>query len=436
MKQKINARVVALSVSAVLITMICITVLYYELFCAQVKKDLRIQTNILAATNIEDLMEKDNITKDKSLRITWISQDGKVLFDNDANPQELKNHMDRPEVQDAFAKGYGESVRKSDTLNMRTFYYAVLLEDGTVLRVATEARSITSVFLFSTPFVFIILVLILLCCILTSHFLTKQLVEPIEVLAENLDNVGFKTPYPELEPFIKRIHEQHDNILSAAKSRQDFTANVSHELKTPITAISGYAEIIENRMVDEEQEIRFAKEIQKHAKRLLSLVNDILELSELEHREDTYHLTEIDLFEVAKERVETFQKIRTDKNVSIYYSGNRCTVLSNKGLLTELIDNLIQNAIRYNVENGSVYVTVSKKEHQSVLTVEDTGIGIPEEDQGRVFERFYRVDKSRSRETGGTGLGLAIVKHIVEIHDGKIALESELGRGTKITIYL
>ena len=255
-------------------------------------------------------------------------------------------------------------------------------------------------------------------------------------MAEDIDNTVGVTPYKELEPFVKRIREQHKDILAAAKSRQDFTANVSHELKTPITAISGYAELIENKMVDEDTQIKFAGEIRKHSDRLVSLVNDIIRLSELYHKESLPEFNTVDLFEVAKERVELLENIAREKNVKINLTGEQCSFMSNRGLMVELLDNLIQNAIRYNVQNGSVDVTIEKNGSQVILVVADTGIGIPNEDIDRVFERFYRVDKSRSRDTGGTGLGLAIVKHIVELHDGKIELMSELGKGTKIMVVL
>lgn len=432
MKQKINLRLIAISVLAVLATVLSITFVYYGLFQDQVKKDLRTEARILSASGVAGITENGVIAGDKELRVTWISKTGEVLFDNDAD--NLGNHLDRPEVKEAFADGVGESVRKSDTMNMRTFYYAILLEDGTVLRVATEARSIISVFISTFTIVSLIIIGIIIICIVISHLLTRQLLEPIRIMAEDIDNTVGITPYKELDPFVTRIREQHRDILAAAKSRQDFTANVSHELKTPITAISGYAELIENKMVDEEQQVKFASEIRKHSDRLVSLVNDIIRLSELDHKESVSEFTKIDMYEVAEERVELLQNNARNKNIHLKLEGQHVMVTSNRGMLIELLDNLIQNAIRYNISNGMVDVTVTQKDNHAQLVVADTGIGIPEEDQDRVFERFYRVDKSRSRETGGTGLGLAIVKHIVDLHDGEINLESQIGKGTKVTV--
>lgn len=438
MKQKINLMLIAISVMAVLSTVVCLTLIFYELFQEQVKKDLRTQAQILSAAGVTGITENAEVTSDIAiggqLRLTWISKSGDVIFDNDAG--NLTNHLDRPEVKAAFTSGTGEAVRKSDTLNMKTFYYAMLLADGTVLRLATEARSLASIFLSAFRVIFFLIASIIIICIVISHLWTNHFLEPIRNMADDIDNQAVTTPYKELEPFVKRIREQHNDILLAAKSRQDFTANVSHELKTPITAISGYAELIENKMADENQQIKFAGEIRKQADRLVSLVNDIIRLSELDHRESIPQFTKVDIYDISAERVEFLQNNARKKNVQLQLSGEHCLVTSNKDLLTELLDNLIQNAIRYNVPNGRVNVCVKPSGQQTELTVSDTGIGIPAQDIDRVFERFYRVDKSRSRETGGTGLGLAIVKHIVELHDGEISISSTVGKGTIICVKL
>lgn len=432
MKQKINLRLIIISILAAISTVLFVTLVYYELFQEQVKKDLRTEARILSAAGLSKLTKTQSITGDKDIRITWISENGEVIFDNDAS--NLSNHLDRPEVKAAFEKGVGESVRESDTMNMRTFYYAILQEDGTVLRVATEARSILSVFLSTFPIMFGIIAIIILLCIIISRLLTRQLLEPIKEMADDMDNMSVSAPYKELTPFVNRIREQHKDILAAAKSRQDFTANVSHELKTPITAISGYAELIENKMVDEEQQIKFAGEIRRHSDRLVSLVNDIIKLSELDHKETLTDFDKIDIYEVAAERIELLRNNAREKNIRITLVGEKSIATANRSLITELFDNLIQNAIRYNVNDGTVEVTVRPDETYTEIMVKDSGIGIPKEDQSRVFERFYRVDKGRSRETGGTGLGLAIVKHIIEVHDGTIELESEVGKGTCVKV--
>lgn len=435
MKQKINLRLILVAIIAVMLTMISIILVCYSLFQEQVKKDLRITANALTVTGVSKFLDEGSSYNEKNLRITWIASDGKVIYDNDVSANTMANHMNRPEVIAAFEEGQGESIRESDTMNMKTFYYAVLLSDGTVLRVSTEARSLISVFMQVFPIILIVILLIIVGCIFISHLLTKQLMLPIKDMADNIDAPS-ESVYKELSPFIERIREQHEDILAAAKNRQDFTANVSHELKTPLTAISGYAELIENKLVDSEKQVKFAGDIRKNADRLVVLINDIIRLSELDQSEARVNFTQQNLYEIAMERVDLLQNNAIKKNISLSLNGKDTYVLSNRGMLVELLDNLIQNAIRYNVPGGRVEVEVCKIEGDTMLIVKDTGIGIPEEDKDRIFERFYRVDKSRSRETGGTGLGLAIVKHIVELHGGRIEIDSTLGKGTCISVSL
>ncbi len=370
-----------------------------------------------------------------TLRITWVSADGTVLYDNDASADQLENHLDRPEIVQALESGEGESVRKSSTMNMNTIYYAVLLDDGSVLRLSSDVCSISSVFVTAFPAILLIAVVIILLCALIARFLTRKLLAPIDQLAEHIEDVSHTPVYKELIPFVNTIRSQHENILSAARSRQDFTANVSHELKTPLTAISGYAELIENHMVDQEQETKFAGKIRQNADRLVTLINDIIRLSELDRSDEAQIVfEEIDLYEAARDRVDLLAVSAQNRNIRLSLEGESCMIHANRNMITELIDNLCANAIHYNNPGGWVSASVQKQEEKTVLIVADTGIGIPRDLQERVFERFYRVDKSRSKETGGTGLGLAIVKHIVELHGAEISLESEVGKGTKITV--
>ena len=438
MKRKINLRLVLIAILAIVATTISVTIAYYGLFQRQVRNDLSISAKLLkdihyfelAGINTEDIDLSSDIEK---LRVTWIDSDGTVLYDNDASAKELENHFNRPEIQEAIEEGVGESVRRSDTMNKNTFYYALLLDNGTVLRVSTDAESIWSVFLTVAPMILIIVLVIIIVCVAFSHMLTKQLIRPIETMAENIEDTSIEPPYRELVPFANMIRKQHTDILSAAKARQDFTANVSHELKTPLTAISGYAELIDNGMVAPEQQKHFVQEIRKNAERLLSLINDIIRLSELDRSEKEPAFEAIDLYDVVTDCMDALRVNAEKRQVTIKFSGEHCRIRGNKEMLRELTDNLVQNSIRYNKENGTIWVEVLGG-NSPRLVVRDTGIGIPVEDQQRVFERFYRVDKSRSKATGGTGLGLAIVKHIVEIHDAKIVLNSKVGEGTEISV--
>ena len=439
MKSKINIRLVGIAILAVIATVIGITIIYYSLFQKQVRADLSVSAKLLKDThyfesvNI-DIDEIDLSTDLNELRVTWIDEDGTVLYDNDASAELLSNHNDRPEIQEAFDKGSGEAIRKSDTMNKTTFYYAVLLDNGTVLRVATNAQSLWSVFMSAAPIIALIILLIIAICIFISHMLTKQLLLPIEMMAENLEDSDYESPYKELDPLAEMLRSQHADILAAAKARQDFTANVSHELKTPLTAISGYAELLDGGMVGEEQQKHFYQEIRKNADRLLALINDIIRLSDLDRKGHEPSFGVIDLYEVVKECMDELTVNAKQRNVNISLDGESCNVHGSKDMLKELVENLAQNAIRYNNAGGKVWVSVTKRDGRSVLTVKDNGIGIPASEQQRIFERFYRVDKSRSKATGGTGLGLAIVKHIVEIHDAKIELDSAPGVGTTISV--
>ena len=447
MKQKINLRLSLIALIAVIATTIGITIVCYNLFQTQVKNDLHTNAQLLADTGLFQNLyadaegEPDRVDhsalaelNSDNLRITWIASDGTVLYDNDTDIAGLANHLDRPEIQAAIENGCGESVRRSDTLNLNTFYFALKLNDGTILRVSTQARSITSVFMTVMPVILVITAIVFALCILIGHLLTLQLIRPINTMAENLDDRMAAPAYRELEPFADKIRSQHEKILEAAKSRQDFTANISHELKTPLTAISGYAELIENRMIEGEQEVHIAQQIRHNSDRLLSLINDIIRLSELDHQELPRKFESVNLYKLAEDCCKALRVNAEQRNITLTCIGMDTMQSGDRELLKELLENLIQNSIRYNRDGGWVRVRVSSENQHAVLTVSDNGIGIPGEQQERVFERFYRVDKSRSRETGGTGLGLAIVKHIAEIHNASIRLESEPGKGTAITI--
>lgn len=439
MKKKINISIASIAIIAVVITLIGITIVYYNLYQQQVKSGLIVNAKLLKDTKYFEVVNIDKDVIDlstdlKELRVSWIDKEGKVLYDNDTSSELLTNHIDRPEIIEAFAKGEGEAVRKSDTMNKDTFYYAVLLDNGTVLRVSTSARSLWSIFLSAVPIIVPIVLLIIAICVLISHLLTKKLLAPVEMMAKDLENADYDVPYKELEPLAKTLRAQHTDIIAAAKVRQDFTANVSHELKTPLTAISGYAQLLEGDMVEQDKMKYFYSEIRKNADRLLVLINDIIRLSELDRKSYTPSFEVIDLYDVANECMEVLRINAKQREVNISIEGESVEIYANRDMIKELIENLSQNAIRYNNPGGNVLITITTKEGKANLIVEDNGIGIPDADISRVFERFYRVDKSRSKATGGTGLGLAIVKHIIEIHDAQISLESKLGEGTIVKV--
>ncbi len=253
---------------------------------------------------------------------------------------------------------------------------------------------------------------------------------PIEQMAGNLSQPEQMNTYKELMPFISLIHSQHEEMIKHAKIRQEFTANVSHELKTPLASISGYSELIATGMASKKEARHFAVKIHDNAQRLLTLINDILQLSELDAASgQNLSIEPVDLYELAARCMETLEPVAEKHGISLSLEGTSLKLYADKTLMEEMLCNLCDNAIRYNKKGGHVWISVTDR-----LTVRDDGIGIPQKHQKRVFERFFRVDKSRSKKTGGTGLGLAIVKHIAEVHHADISLDSEENIGTAFCV--
>lgn len=435
MKKKINLQFMFISAVGILLTFCLSTVIFYELFKSEVVDELKTYADVIKETQAYEQILQGKYDPDvDDLRITMIKKDGKVFYDSFADVKKMENHANRQEVRQALKHGNGKAIRTSDTMDKSTFYYAVRLDDGNILRVAKESRSIWSVFIKVTPAILILILVIFAISKMLSDVLTKSLLLPIEEMSENLDHLDDITTYKELMPFINTIQEQHKNILMNAKMRQEFTANVSHELKTPLTAISGYSELIQNGMTNEEETIRFAGEIHKSAKRLLTLINDTIRLSQLDTSEQKVIYEAIDLYKIAEDCVNMLKFSAENHGIDISIHGTNAYLEGNREMLEEVVYNLCDNAIRYNNEGGKVDVTVKPVKGKIYLCVEDNGIGISKEHQERIFERFYRVDKSRSKSTGGTGLGLAIVKHIIQQHGAHMELTSEKGKGTKIEI--
>lgn len=435
MKKKINLQFMFISAVGILLTFCLSTVIFYELFKSEVVDELKTYADVIKETQAYEQIPQGNYNPSvDDLRITIIKKNGKVFYDSFADVNKMENHANRQEVRQALKHGNGKAIRTSDTMDKSTFYYAVRLDDGNILRVAKESRSIWSVFIKVTPAILILIFVILAISKMLSDVLTKSLLLPIEQMSENLDHLEDITTYKELMPFINTIQEQHKNILMNAKMRQEFTANVSHELKTPLTAISGYSELIQNGMTNEEETIRFAGEIHKSAKRLLTLINDTIRLSQLDTSEQKVIYEAIDLYKIAEDCVNMLKFSAENHGIDISIHGTNAYLEGNREMLEEVVYNLCDNAIRYNNEGGKVEVTVKPVKGKIYLCVEDNGIGISKEHQERIFERFYRVDKSRSKSTGGTGLGLAIVKHIIQQHGAHMELTSEKGKGTKIEI--
>lgn len=424
-----------ISTIAVVVTGICAMILFYNILITQIYDDLATNAKVILAMNQTlNVNEKPGEIGVTGLRITITDEDGNVKYDSFGNENEMENHGEREEIKQARTKGTGQAMRQSATSQKHTFYYAVRTDKGEILRIAKDSSSIYNFVVRMVMALVIIGMAVLGLCMVLAHRLTKKIMFPIEKMADNIVLVEEESVYDEMRPFVATIKEQHMDILQHAKMRQEFTANVSHELKTPLTAISGYAELIANGMTNGEDTIHFASEIHRGAERLQHLINDIIKLSELDDRELQLEFEEVDLYDAVKNCASNMQIYAEKADVSLVVNGRTVSVLANRMLVDELLYNLCSNAIRYNKKGGTVNMSVEIEDERPVLYVKDTGIGIPSKQQERVFERFYRVDKSRSKSTGGTGLGLAIVKHIVAQHNAQIFLKSEEGVGTEIKV--
>ena len=519
----------------------------YRNFDGQMRKELSKEAAYLAYGVEQQGLDYLKNIKDKSARITYIDQDGTVLFDNKADVSEMKNHSDRTEFQKAEKYGAGESSRYSDTLSEKTIYYALRLKDGTVLRVSSTQDSVLALvenLIF--PLCGLLCLMLILSGIMASA-ISKRIVKPINEL--DLEHPEENQIYEELSPLLSKIHRQNREIqnqlelakqqqqefslitenmqeglividkytmiLSANSSawnlfrmdkvrqgesvycldraedfrhaiehvlegeheelvlklngsdiqlianpvvrgqktegavillvdvteklerenlRREFSANVSHELKTPLTSISGFAEIIQGGFVKDEDIPKFAGRIYKESQRLLQLVEDVIQISQLDEEKTPYIWEPVDVYQVCKNAFDSLKEKAYKMNVHLYICGESMKMEAIRTLLEEAVYNVCDNAIKYNRNDGSVSIFLEQTAQEVQIVVKDTGIGIPREDQDRVFERFYRVDKSHSKEIGGTGLGLSIVKHAVSTLNGSVGLRSEVGSGTEVTL--
>ena len=480
-------------------------------------------------------------------RVTWIAASGTVLYDSAAPAQLLESHADREEIDHALQTGEAQTSRYSKTLLQRTFYYAKLLEDGTVLRVSCTQNSLPAMILMLlTPFLWVATLVLILCGVL-SYRLARQITKPLNAI--NPDNPAPLPSYPELTPLFDKLREQNrtigkqmnelqlrqreftaitenmregfllvdckmhvlssnhsalevlggrelkpgcllydaecrqeifdavDTALSGSHAellltidetswqvlanpvvasgqvagavvlfmdvtereqrerlRREFSANVSHELKTPLTSISGFAELMKEGLVPPEKIPEFSGDIYKESLRLIGLVNDIIQLSRLDENSTQFQRAPVDLYDLCAQSLERLSTVAARQSVTLALTGEHAEIEGVEQLLKEMIYNLLDNAIKYNVPGGSVTASVRKSAGRTILSVADTGIGIPYAHQPRVFERFYRVDKSHSKEVGGTGLGLSIVRHAAQYHGARLELKSQPGKGTTITV--
>lgn len=380
----------------------------------------------------------DRLAGDSEVRYTLIDHSGAVLFDSEvAEVSALENHAGRPEVQAAFAAGQGVSTRQSETLDRQTRYFALRLDGDRVLRAAVDVPNWLGLLLLILPTLAAVCLPVFGMAAVLSFWLTRRMVQPITHMAQHLDTIEADVPYEELIPLAHTVQADRQLQADNEAMRREFTANVSHELKTPLTSISGYAELLETRMARPEDVPEFGRRIHKEAGRMISLVSDILQLSELDGQQrQNFEPAPVDLAALVRDTAANMTMNARKAYVTLQYTAPDTPLMVQGGrdLLAELTMNLTDNAIRYNRPGGHVQISCGTADGCPYLQVEDNGIGIPQDAQSRVFERFYRVDKSRSKATGGTGLGLAIVKHIAMLHGAKIDLRSTVGTGTTVRV--
>ena len=444
MSGKIFKAIWLVAISVFFTSLIIMMWALYGYFSSVQKNQLRIETELAAqgtALAGEDYL---NGLRPENYRITWVSPEGNVLFDSEADAATMQNHLERAEIKQALEEGFGEATRHSYTLAEQQFYAAKRLPDGSVLRMSIAQLSAGTLLLgFAPPICFIILAVLIISLILASR-IAKTIVKPInEIDLEHPNQYLGKENYKEIEPLLRHIAAQQtqikqnqEEIEKTALIRQEFSANVSHELKTPLQAISGYAELMENGLVEEADIKPFAEKIHMESLRMTKLIEDIIDLTKLDNGGTDMKWEECDFYLIAENAIDALEAVASARNITIHFDGENAPMRAIPQLLYSIVYNLCDNAIKYNYPGGSVYISVSQNTYHTVLRVNDTGIGIPEENRDRIFERFYRVDKSRSKEVGGTGLGLSIVKHAVLIHDGQIDLSSKVGEGTEFIVTL
>lgn len=436
MAKKTLYKIFAFGVSVITITAVLILSVFYSYSDNQLKEQLRVVESV-----VENQLAQDDDTAfisnhiDKNVRITLVAKDGTVIADSQESENKLGNHLNRQEIQQAIKNGEATVTRHSDTQGKKVYYFAKQLDNGNILRVSAEAKSIGKFFSDYIMYIFLCIIVVIVAAVFVSMGITKSIVKPITQLGQSLDNIDKFKSDEELKPLVNALLQQKKKQKMLDKQKKQFTANVSHELKTPLTSIAGYAELIETGMAKPEDIKPFAGVIRKQALRLVNLSEDIIQLSQLEESDDEdMSFESVNLYEIAQRCVEALNINAINKGVTLNLMGEECYIRGKAQLVEELVYNLCDNAIRYNKENGNVTVTVTPLEKGASVSVKDTGIGIPKKYQERIFERFFRVDKSRSKATGGTGLGLAIVKHITQLHDAKLEISSEEGKGTEIIV--
>lgn len=434
MRQKMQHSMVFVLTATLVIAYIFLTGIMYRQTVTTVEEEIHREADYISKavqiSGTEYLNQMDEVRA--NTRITWISAEGTVLYDSTEDEHTFENHKNRPEVKKAFAKGEGEDIRKSDTIGEEMCYYAEKMPDGTVLRVSRTMNSAMKSAFHILPFMIFLALVMIVTAWLLSKWQIERLIRPINTL--DLENPLEQEMYPELQPLLERIEQSNKAKEAVAAMRREFSANVSHELKTPLTSISGYAEIMKDGLVRPEDMQHFSEKIYQEASRLITLVEDIIKLSRLDEGRVELEKEEVDLYELSREIISRLAPQAAKNRVRLELTGESVKYTGIRQILDEMIYNITENAIKYNNPGGKVSVWAGNTLQGKKVVVTDNGIGIPEDQIDRIFERFYRVDKSHSKERGGTGLGLSIVKHGVMLHHGEVHVESKLGEGTRIEL--
>ena len=549
MTKRILKSILVVSVAVLVMSTTLTMGILYRYFGKQIGKELRREAAYLAIAVEKEGMEAFESLPPEAERVTYIAEDGSVLFDSEADEDSMENHGQREEIKEASEKGSGTAVRTSDTLSKKTLYYALRLKDNSILRVSSEQYNVPGIVGGMIQPVLIMLVIMAVLSHMIASRLSRNIVNPINAL--DLEHPEENQIYDEIAPLLTKINRQqkslqkeisdakrqqeefsmitenmeegfvvidsHTEILSNNSSalnllgaepekgrrsvlalnrsedfqnavervlagqhvlanmdlagtscqvtanpvyhenqvtgavlliqdvtermrgeqmRREFTANVSHELKTPLTSISGFAEIIQDGYVKPEDTKKFAGRIFKEAQRLITLVNDVIKISQLDEGKIQFEKETVDLYEETREIFKHLEPKAEEAGVHMYLYGPHIKVNTVKTILEEILTNLCDNGVKYNKPGGSLTVTLSQDGEATQVVVEDTGIGIAQEDKNRIFERFYRVDKSHSKAIGGTGLGLSIVKHGSLFLGAKMKVESSLGEGSRFILTL
>lgn len=434
MRSKIQRSMILVLCITLVISYLLLTVAVYnqtfQNLQAEVEQEARYIKGAIDISGTEYLEAMDNVQQ--NTRVTVINPEGTVQYDSKDDELTLANHKNRTEVKEALLHGEGRDVRVSDTIKERSIYYALLLEDGNVLRVSRTVDNVLPMFIQVLPYMAVIAAVMICFAIVLARWQTARLIRPINEL--DLNEPLKNNIYDELTPLLESIDKQNKEKDAVAQMRKEFSANVSHELKTPLTSISGYAEIMKSGLVKPEDMPKFSERIYDEASRLITLVEDIIKLSRLDEERVEIEKEDVDLFELARDVCGRLALPAEKKHVRIEVTGESTICYGVRPVLQEMIYNICANGIKYNKEGGKLKVWVGNTLSGKKVIIRDTGIGIPQEDIERIFERFYRVDKSHSKQSGGTGLGLSIVKHGAALHQAEVNVESELGKGTKMEL--